>query len=1224
MTLTVVALGIAVTYVSAQALTFTYPANCAPPNTLQNASGLTGPAPPLPVIPKTFQTRIEANLIDVGRTTVGEEYIDDANNRAVLRTIVNNSMDYIIFDYSINKIATVVNGICNVTDLALDPNQELFGLARGPHGMPHIYTTSGALHFAKSNGLTYMGGTTVRGISVDHWQSCMYWPILAANFTLDYYFTARNWTDPVLYPQVPVRAEIKGLQVIKSFHHIYEYYDFRTSIWADQSIFRVPVGIACPGLDYPSNCAQPNQIQAVTGTAPPLPVLPATFQAKVEANIINKNQTIFAEEYYDANGNRAAVKTIQNNVESYLILDYNDNQIFAVSNGVCNVTNLELDPNQKLFGLKIGTGGMPHVYTTNGALHFAQSNGLTYIGQTTVRGIAVDHWQSCVYWPELIANFTLDYYFSVYNWTDPVLYPQIPVRAEIVGSNLGVASTYFHHIYEYFDFRTSIWKGAIEFETPAGTVCPGRKRTKPVPQLAGQYSYREEIVNTMASQVSMADVWYDFNYKLVRFDYRPAYANPPYYTTNPVTEIHDYKAGVAYAIDRTLGNCSIIPIYNASFDAALSISKSINNNKTQFVIRMKSPSQLFYLDNTTYTYEGQRTVRDMLCDTYVSKRTDFSLPGYQTFNSTFVFYFLASGWTSSNNVGRVNAMNQHIPVRLDISTDSWVGYQASYNLYNFDEEDPSANTFDVTSCFDDFSQQPLILEFAGNYDSSLYQYKNNFLTATVDTLMAVTHLPRVRIQKAEFHIEPDNAYFVGTLMNVPPALSFYQKIPGVYKQYSNDQYITVTDAVSCAVACNSDQYQPCNSFEYCPGQQLCTLSKHHASDGTTIPNTGTCDFYARTINSTEYNIPLGQAWRLLKNIVIVGDLRINVNINGKSQQYTATSVDQNVIQNGQRQLSTQQALQNYNVQINKAIPGYDDLILTGQAVDDCATSCKNQEEWICNSFEYCFDTGYCVLSKIHPDERPGLVVNKALCDLYSRSYTSDYEMKKGLTVLSSSNAIYQNIYTADECGKLCNNYNAFSCKSFDYCDDLSTCYLGKTHFYDVPKANRQLTPSCNHYSRNYVYDFKKTQRKTIANRDDRVIAGISVTQCAKLCVEEETFNCASFDYCGNVTECRLSTASMKNIGQISVTPSLYCDVYNRETFPDGTAYVNNPQKYYGTPPPTTAAGTYSGGAMAGIGFGMLIVGFVLAVVLYIVVSKVRGKPLDNMTISFVKEQEANS
>ena len=46
--------------------------------------------------------------------------------------------------------------------------------------------------------------------------------------------------------------------------------------------------------------------------------------------------------------------------------------------------------------------------------------------------------------------------------------------------------------------------------------------------------------------------------------------------------------------------------------------------------------------------------------------------------------------------------------------------------------------------------------------------------------------------------------------------------------------------------------------------------------------------------------------------------------------------------------------------------------------------------------------------------------------------------------------------------------------------------------------------------------------------------------------------------------------------------------------------------------------------MAGIGFGMLIVGLVLAVVIFVVVSKVSGKPLDNMTVSFVKQQEADS
>ena len=74
--------------------------------------------------------------------------------------------------------------------------------------------------------------------------------------------------------------------------------------------------------------------------------------------------------------------------------------------------------------------------------------------------------------------------------------------------------------------------------------------------------------------------------------------------------------------------------------------------------------------------------------------------------------------------------------------------------------------------------------------------------------------------------------------------AFYQKIPGVYKQFSNDMYETVSDAAACATACNNGDITPCNSFEYCPGSNLCTLSTHHASDGLAVNNQGTCDFYA--------------------------------------------------------------------------------------------------------------------------------------------------------------------------------------------------------------------------------------------------------------------------------------------------------------------------------------------------------------------------------------------
>ena len=49
-----------------------------------------------------------------------------------------------------------------------------------------------------------------------------------------------------------------------------------------------------------------------------------------------------------------------------------------------------------------------------------------------------------------------------------------------------------------------------------------------------------------------------------------------------------------------------------------------------------------------------------------------------------------------------------------------VGYQASYNIYNFDQEDPASNRFDVTSCYGDFATQPFILEFAGKYEEKSY------------------------------------------------------------------------------------------------------------------------------------------------------------------------------------------------------------------------------------------------------------------------------------------------------------------------------------------------------------------------------------------------------------------------------------------------------------------------------------------------------------------------
>ena len=60
--------------------------------------------PKLPYIPDTFQLRVEANIINKQQTWTTEEYYDDINNRAALRLLRNNTMDYMIFDYATNQI----------------------------------------------------------------------------------------------------------------------------------------------------------------------------------------------------------------------------------------------------------------------------------------------------------------------------------------------------------------------------------------------------------------------------------------------------------------------------------------------------------------------------------------------------------------------------------------------------------------------------------------------------------------------------------------------------------------------------------------------------------------------------------------------------------------------------------------------------------------------------------------------------------------------------------------------------------------------------------------------------------------------------------------------------------------------------------------------------------------------------------------------------------------
>ena len=64
-----------------------------------------------------------------------------------------------------------------------------------------------------------------------------------------------------------------------------------------------------------------------------------------------------------------------------------------------------------------------------------------------------------------------------------------------------------------------------------------------------------------------------------------------------------------------------------------------------------------------------------------------------------------------------------------------------------------------------------------------------------------------------------------------------------------------------------------------------------------------------------------------------------------------------------------------------------------------------------------------------------------------------------------------------------------------------------------------------------------------------VISKVSVKECAKLCVAEDSFSCASFDYCGETKKCSLSADIATEEFPVEENESFACDVYNSKSRP---------------------------------------------------------------------------
>ena len=217
-----------------------------------NFTNGTSPTKPLPDLPTQFSTLLEANFGQWNISLVSEELFDEMGNRGKLTIVFNDSMTMLIFDYDDAEVFVIIDGVCAVYPISgpSDFLNETFGF-QYVNGSVHIGTVGSLFDIGKDQPMMYCGIEQIRGIQVDHWQTCT---VEKNNsYTLDYYFTADSWTYAYNVTPTPIQITLNGRMqdengTVQNVNHVYSFVSFNSGPRSvPDEEFQVPFDLPCSG-----------------------------------------------------------------------------------------------------------------------------------------------------------------------------------------------------------------------------------------------------------------------------------------------------------------------------------------------------------------------------------------------------------------------------------------------------------------------------------------------------------------------------------------------------------------------------------------------------------------------------------------------------------------------------------------------------------------------------------------------------------------------------------------------------------------------------------------------------------------------------------------------------------------------------------------------------------------------------------------------------------------
>ncbi|XP_035658659.1 uncharacterized protein LOC118403907 [Branchiostoma floridae] len=504
----------------------------------------------------------------------------------------------------------------------------------------------------------------------------------------------------------------------------------------------------------------PSVCQPCTPPCVTLPGIPQSFEAKIEVNNQNGNETYDVEEHFDGLNNRAVVYMTRQGRTGKQILNFNGGEVYNILGTQCVAE--PIDAGEDLFGYIPAPNGT-HIFSSVVTFGLASRLGVSDVGRTTVRGIPVVSYRACIYWPQWDTTFSADYYFSAPEFQTASGDPVIPVRVTVGGkgrapnTNSGGPRREFFRTYEYMYFRSSLRADSSVFETPRGVECHNRQSQETFPSIPQHMHYVEEQILPQTKMVNGLEAWYNYDQQLLRLDYlAPSDTFVPLEGRFGVPKrvIHDFSTGLEYETDLRTGACSVRRIV----DSVLQLND--NNNGI-----MLTPAQTEHLDTVQKYYMGKHTIRNIPADGWIYRRQ-------VNISSELVWleqqlYFSSSEWVDHNGLAdntRVPLQGESKLITLPVSTNYTGPRESVIKVHNFDMD----QDFAVSNCYFANQKQVIRFQFPVTVSSLLKLYGWKLILQTKIQVCRAVGISFLRCEDVMYDNDEAATYVTMAVLDAPP------------------------------------------------------------------------------------------------------------------------------------------------------------------------------------------------------------------------------------------------------------------------------------------------------------------------------------------------------------------------------------------------------------------------------------------------------------------------